>query len=131
MLEIENTPRTVENIRSTSLAMRKLTALSTVETDPFLIAFCFGLLTVNFAPLWSDACAVLKAVADRSGAKLWEKAFADLNVEDNEEDNRSDSKSMKPNLAGLADGIWDNHQLEVTIRRQSLRNKVPSPLFSR
>jgi hypothetical protein len=130
MLDIENTPRTVENIRSTSLAMRKLTALSTVETDPFLIAFCFGLLTINFAPLWADACAVLKAVADRSGAKLWEKAFADLNVEDTEEANSSDSKSVRWNLEELVNGIWEEQQLELTTRRELLHEKVRIQLVS-
>src|SRR5271155_5441124 len=43
MLNIETTPRTVENIRSTSLAMRKLPALSSSEQDEKLITFCFGL----------------------------------------------------------------------------------------
>jgi hypothetical protein len=100
-----------------------------VETDPFLIAFCFGLLTINFAPLWGDACAILKAVADRSGAKLWEKAFADLNAEDNEEVNNSDSKSAKPNLEALANGIWEDYQLELATRRESFHDKVPIPLL--
>jgi len=130
MLEIDNTPRTVENIRSTSLAMRKLASLSTAETDPFLIAFCFGLLTINFSPLWGDACAVLKAVANRSGPKLWDKAFADLNVEENDEVDINVSKGGKQSAEDLANAIWEDHQLEMATRRESLRDKVPLPTIS-
>jgi hypothetical protein len=124
MLEIENTARTVDKIRDTSLTMRKLPALSTVETDAFLIAFCFGLLTINFAPLWNDACAVLKTVADRSGAKLWERAFSDLNSEDGRQVDATPSKGDKPTIMELTSTVWEENQLDLEFRREALHKKV-------
>jgi hypothetical protein len=125
MLNIENTPRTVENIRSTSLAMRRLSTLSTSEHDEILIPFCFGLLTVNFAPLWNDACAALKVVAGRSGAKVWELAFSHLSNEMNEESEDAE----KPETTALGyesftEKVWDESQQNSTTRLQHLYNTV-------
>ena len=126
MLAIETTPRTVDNIRSTSLAMRKLPAISSSEHDGMLIAFCFGLLTINFAPLWSDACAVLKAISDRSGQKIWERAFTQLTLEDiHEKDESSEtSKPGNPKSESLPERVWNENQLDYSARLQQLYDSV-------
>jgi hypothetical protein len=130
MLNIETAPRTVENIRSTSLAMRKLPALSSSEQDEMLIAFCFGLLTINFAPLWNDACAVLKLISERSGAKIWERAFAQLTsegIEDKEDEFKGsepeDAKSESP-----LDKVWNESQLNYDTRLWHLYDMVFLPI---
>ena len=110
MLEIETTPRTVENVRSTSLAMRKLPMLSSVEYDTMLAHFCFGLLTINFAPLWNDACSVLKVISDRSGEIVWKLAFERLNIESNGE-MTSTRDLQRPNsetVENFTDKLWQS-----------------------
>ena len=126
MLAIENTPRTVENIRSTSLAMRKLSTMSSSEYDEILIAFCFGLLTVNFAPLWSDACAALKVVSGRSGVKVWELTFSHLTSENNEESEDIINKGApSDDTAELpSDQIWRESELDFPSRLQRLYDTV-------
>src|SRR5271170_3389003 len=118
MLNIETTPRTVENIRSTSLAMRKLPALSSSEHDEILVAFCFGLLTINFAPLWNDACAVLKVISERSGGKIWEKAFAQLTLEgiEDKEDAPKESEAEDAKSESPLDIVWNENQLGYDTR---------------
>lgn len=129
MLNIENTSHTVENIRSTSLAMRKLSTMCSSENDDLLIAFCFGLLTANFAPLWSDACNALKVVAERSGAKVWGMAFSYLASEINEESENVE-KQVTPNLKyeAFAEKVWSEGQLDLYSRLQSLYDTVLLPL---
>jgi hypothetical protein len=129
MLNVENTPRTVENIRSTSVAMRKLPVLSTVEHDEMLIAFCFGLLSVSFATFWKDACNVLKAIVDRSGSKIWEFAFSRLASEElfSNVALKDDAVLPSPETSQplqLADDLWSNSQSEPTPRLESLYDKV-------
>ena len=89
-----------------------------------MIAFCFGLLTVNFAPLWSDASGVLKIIGDRSGAKLWEKAFSDLNLEDSGEIDVGPSKIDKSNTLALSNTIWEGNQVDLKSRTEGLHDKV-------
>jgi len=89
-----------------------------------MIAFCFGLLTVNFAPLWSDASGVLKIIGDRSGAKLWEKAFSDLNLEDSGEIDVGPSKIDKSNTLALSNTIWQGHQVDLKAQMEGLHDKV-------
>jgi U3 small nucleolar RNA-associated protein 20 len=115
LLEIENTPRTVENIRSTSVAMRRLPLLFSKDHDVMLIAFCFGLLTVNFAPLWNDACSVLKAIVERSGAAIWEAAFSRLTKEEtstntNDESGTEEPADVSPVSGSPTDELWNNCQ---------------------
>lgn len=128
MLDIETTARTVENIRSTSLAMRKLPILSSVEHDEILINFCFGLLTINFAPLWSDACSVLRVLAERSGAKVWELVFAPLNRDSDNECTTTQipthEKSNSSSVQSFADNLWDAAQQDSNISLQLLYDKV-------
>jgi hypothetical protein len=126
MLNIEITPRTVENIRSTSLAMRKLPALSSEEEDEMLIAFCFGLLTINFAPLWNDACAVLNVISERSGGKIWGKAFAQLTLEGVQE-NEDELKGSEPEDAkseNPLDKVWNESQLDYDTRLWHIHDTV-------
>jgi hypothetical protein len=126
MLNIEITPRTVENIRSTSLAMRKLPALSSSEQDEMLIAFCFGLLTINFAPLWNDACAVLNVISERSGGKIWGKAFAQLTLEGVQE-NEDELKGSEPEDAkseNPLDKVWNESQLDYDTRLWHIHDTV-------
>jgi hypothetical protein len=127
MLNIETTPRTVENTRSTSLAMRKLPLMSSPDYDDMLITFCFGLLTINFAPLWNDACAALKAVADRSGAKVWEMAFSQLS---SEKDDISEHETQSATAASKSsqDDIWSLGQLDLPAQLQRLYEMVISNL---
>jgi len=130
MLSIENTSRTVENIRSTSLAMRKLAAISSEEHDDMLVSFCFGLLTVNFAPLWNDACAVLKTICDRSGAKIWDLAFSRLTTDEDGSEEVSDNvKDGKANNEIYADQIWNESQQDLTTRVQRLYDEVQCHLL--
>jgi len=131
MLNIETTPRSVENIRSTSLAMRKLPALSSSEQDEMLIQFCFGLLTINFTPLWKDACAVLKLISERSGGKIWEKAFDRLTAGDIEGDEEHDaSKPEDSKSEKLIDKVWTESQLDDDTQLQQLYEKVAYPKLS-
>lgn len=125
MLNIETTSRAVENIRSTSLAMRKLPALSSSEHDEMLVAFCFGLLTINFTPLWNDACAVLKIISERSGGKIWEKAFAQLTDEAIGNDGEGDtSKTEDVKSQRALDKVWNESQLDNDTRLQNLYKTV-------
>ena len=127
MLAIENTPRTVENIRSISLAMRRLSTLSSSEHDEILIAFCFGLLTVNFAPLWSDACAALKVVSGRSGLHVWELAFFHLTSENNEEsENITEKGASDVTSKSASDQIWGESELNFPSRLERLYDTVLS-----
>lgn len=131
LLEIENTPRTVENIRSTSVAMRRLPLLFPKEKDEVLISFCFGLLSVNFAPLWNDSCSVLKSVAERSGAKLWAAAFSrltGLEASESVDDNKEVAAETLPSasLNARSHKVWTDGQLDVIRRLQSLYEKVLS-----
>jgi hypothetical protein len=121
MLAIENTPRTVENIRSISLAMRRLSTLSSSEYDKILIAFCFGLLTVNFAPLWSDACTALKVISGRSGMQVWELAYFNLTSENNEESESITEKGVSDVTSESAsDQIWGEGELDFPSRLERL-----------
>jgi hypothetical protein len=121
MLEIETTPRRVENIRSTSIAMRKLPILSSAEYDDLVISFSFGLLTVQFAASWSDAWATLKIISERSGAKVWETAFARLRLEGEENVaspvTADHQREVKFSIADFADELW-------TVSAESLRGRL-------
>jgi hypothetical protein len=131
MLNIELTPRTVENVRSTSLAMRKLPALSSSEQDEMLIAFCFGLLTINFAPLWNDACAVLKVISERSGGKIWERAFAQLTLEgiQEKEDEPKGSEPEDTKSESPLDKVWNESQLDYDTRLWHIHDTVFLSIF--
>lgn len=129
MLGIETATRTVENIRSTSVAMRKLPLLSTVEHDGMLVAFCFGLLSVNFAPLWTDVANVLKAIVDRSGSKIWEFAFSRLTGEDALATGANLNAAAQPmpqksHPLSFADELWSNSQLGPSAGLNLLYAKV-------
>ena len=129
LVEIENTPRTVDNIRSTSVAMRRLPLLFSKEHDLMLITFCFGLLTVNFAPLWNDVCSVLKAIVERSGAAIWEVAFSRLTHEEasstthdhNGTEEQTDDSAVSESAM---DELWNNCQGDSYYRLQSLYARV-------
>ena len=121
MLNIENAPRTVENIRSTSLAIRQLSTMCSAEQDNMFIAFCFGLLTVNFAPLWNEACAALKVVAGRSGVEVWEMAFPPLVSEKNEESEDVEKNELaKLDNEMFAEKIWNEGQQDFIISSSEL-----------
>jgi hypothetical protein len=129
LLAIENTPRTVENIRSMSVAMRRLPLLFSKEKDEMLITYCFGLLTVNFAPLWNDACTVLKAVAERSGAKVWTAAFLRLVAPEAsgiiKDELETEVQPTPPAGQESAIGkVWSDCQLDASRRLQSLYENV-------
>lgn len=128
LLEIENTPRTVDNIRSTSVAMRRLPLLFSKEHDVMLITFCFGLLTVNFAPLWNDACSVLKAIVERSGASIWEAAFSRLTHEEasstHDDNGIEEQTDVSAVSVSATDELWNNCQGDSYYRLQSLYAKV-------
>ena len=124
MLSIETTPRTIENIRSTSLSMRRLPRLSSKEHDEILVPFCFGMLTVNFAPLWADAYNVLKAISERSSARIWEIAFSHLFSTDSGLTTEPEWSEAK--LRPLSDQIWNDAQLERNVRLQCLEDRVCS-----
>jgi U3 small nucleolar RNA-associated protein 20 len=140
MLSIETTPRTVENVRSTSIAMRKLPQLSSPENDEMLVHFCFGSLTVNFAPLWNDACSVLKAVSDRSGSVVWRIALAGLRSEKADpavlvDKTLQSTVEETENIRVLADRIWRavEQNLDETLEfllEQSLARSKPDGTLS-
>jgi hypothetical protein len=114
--------------------MRKLPVLSTVEHDEMLIAFCFGLLSVSFAPLWKDACNVLKAIVDRSGSKIWEFAFSRLTGDTSFSNAASEDDAVQPTPETsqplqLADALWNNSQLEPNTGLESLYDKVIRLLY--
>ena len=99
-----------------------------------LIAFCFGLLSVSFAPLWKDACNVLKAIVDRSGSKIWEFAFSRLTGEKSFsnaalEDDAVQSAPETSQPLQLADDLWNNSQLEPNTGVESLYDKVIRLLY--
>jgi hypothetical protein len=122
-------PCTVENIRSTSVAMRRLPLIFSKDKDEMLITYCFGLLTVNFAPLWNDACSVLKAVAERSGAKVWAAAFSRLVGADASEavDELETTQPTSPSVSESAiSKVWNVCQLDAGNRLQSLYENVYS-----
>lgn len=96
--------------------------MSSADHDEILIAFCFGLLTVNFAPLWSDACATLKAVSGRSGLKLWELTFSNLTSENSENSGDIIEKCEASDVAAesVSDQIWSESELDFPSRLQRL-----------
>jgi U3 small nucleolar RNA-associated protein 20 len=68
-LSIEETPLSLESIRHVSMQMRRLTTMYTEfsqSKDSWVLtairAYSFGLLRVNFAPLWSDVCSMLQQI---------------------------------------------------------------------
>jgi hypothetical protein len=125
MMEIENTTRSVEKIRSTSLAMRKLPLSCPPGQETALIAFCFGLLSVNFAPLWTDACSVLKTLSEHSAAKVWEMAFERLTEKEGNDQDIANHKEIDTVKAEVPlDQVWDDCQLDSTSRLQLLFDKV-------
>ena len=71
-LLVEEQTLTLETARSASMHIRKLaTSLNPAATDPLLVRvvvqYCYGLLTVRFAPLWDDAVATLVEIASWNG----------------------------------------------------------------
>jgi hypothetical protein len=99
-----------------------------------LIAFSFGLLSVSFAPLWKDACNVLKAIVDRSGPKIWEFAFSRLTGETSFSNAASEDDAVQPTPETsqplqLADALWNNSQLEPNTGLESLYDKVVRLLY--
>jgi hypothetical protein len=133
LLEIENTPRNVENIRSTSLAMRKLPVTCPSGLEDMLVAFCFGLLTVNFAPLWTDASGILKAISEHSGVTVWEMAFRRLieNEEDTiDQDDTANHKESGVAIEDHADKIWNENHLSSPACLSLLLAKVLSSWYT-
>ncbi|KAI9808919.1 MAG: U3 snoRNP protein [Pycnora praestabilis] len=66
---IEDTTLTLQSARSVSMHVRKLaTSYASAASHPWLKesipAFCYGLLTVNFAQLWDDATSALKVMSE-------------------------------------------------------------------
>ena len=91
-----------------------------------LIAFCFGVLTINFAPLWNDACAVLKVISERSGGKIWEKAFTQLTLEgiQGKEDEPKGSEPEDAKSEGPLDKMWNESQLDHDTRLWHIHDTV-------
>ena len=126
MLNIEATSCTVENIRSMSMAIRRLPLLSSLEHDEMMIAFCLGLLTINFSPIWPEACGVLKAVADRSGAKIWKTIFPQVISDQNftPEGISARHETKEHSVEQFVDTLWSESQLEFNDRLQHLYDSV-------
>jgi hypothetical protein len=105
--------------------MRRLSTTCSPEDDEIFIAFCFGLLTVNFSPLWSDVCAALKVIAGRSGAKVWEMAFSNLSLEENEQlDEAEKVETPKLNYEDFVKKLENEAQQDAASRLQNLHDKV-------
>ena len=129
MLKIEDTPLTVENIRSISLLMRRLIALCSAERDSALVNFCFGLLTVNFAPLWNDVYGVFKSISQRSGNKIWDMAFSRLVDHHGSATGPAEISSRDLLTDPLSvDSIWNESVLDSKARLGRFYETVLSPL---
>jgi len=113
--------------------MRRLPILSTDKHDDLVIAFCFGLLTVQFAAAWNDACSTLKVISDRSGAKVWEMAFARLKMDDEGAKpsavTADHQRPEKFSITNFADEIWGIAGQDLTFRLRSLCDAVFSFRF--
>jgi hypothetical protein len=77
LLVIEAMKNDVSNIRSKSMAMKRLEQLFSIGgldgiyEDAIIRAF-LGYLTIQFTPLWQSSCQMLSAMASSSSKKFWE-----------------------------------------------------------
>lgn len=111
--------------------MRKLPVICPSGLEEMLVAFCFGLLTVNFAPLWTDATGVLKVISERSGATVWEMAFRRLIENEEDASDQDDAGNHKESGAATtedhAEKIWIENHLSSHARLSLLFAKVRRP----
>ena len=80
MLEIEETPLSLQHTRTVAMHLRKLAQEYNLLEDKGVLtdavpAFMFGMLTVKLAPIWDDAVESLKQVSE---SKVGEQAVAAL-----------------------------------------------------
>ncbi|KAL7274098.1 U3 snoRNP protein [Rhizina undulata] len=83
---IEETPLTIQNARTIAMYVRKLGAEHAhVKDDPWqknvVAYYCFGLLTVNFSPVWDDAIKALQTVVETNEEKVAALAFNWLEIQ--------------------------------------------------
>lgn len=83
MIEIEQIPLSLENTRTISMLLRKLSQEYNALEDRGWIAhgvpaFLFGMLTVKLSPVWDDAVASLKHIAE---TKTGEVAIAEIGLQ--------------------------------------------------
>lgn len=88
---IEDTPLTIVNARNVTMYVRRLgSEYAAVEEGSWerriVPYYCFGLLTVHFAPAWEDAAAALAKVAEVEEELVAELAFEWLQLQSLESD---------------------------------------------
>lgn len=89
MVAMEEVPVNIQEYRDKVLQLKKLGVLVDSERVPefYLEAICriaFGLLTVNFQPLWAEAIAILEKVAKVAPKLYWQCIYSEVQKFDDE-----------------------------------------------
>lgn len=98
---IENTPLTIVNARNVAMYVRRLgSEYAGVEKGSWerrvVPYYCFGLLTVHFAPAWDDAAAALLKVAESEEEMVAGLAFGWLQLQSSEGDGAEPTGTTAP-----------------------------------
>jgi len=101
MLTAEEVPVNLQDYRDKVLQLRKLNVLFGSERVPefYFEAICrtaFGLLTVNFQPLWAEGTSILETAAKVSPKLYWVQTFNEIQKFDNQENLIQDGFAQSP-----------------------------------
>ncbi|KAH8153790.1 uncharacterized protein LAJ45_01557 [Morchella importuna] len=104
---IEDTPLAINNARTISMYIRRLgIEYPSVSKDSWerriVPYYCFGLLTLNFAPAWDDSALVLAKVAEVEEELVAQLAFSWLSLKSEGEDVKSE--------APVASNPWTSYE---------------------
>lgn len=104
---IEDTPLTMNNARTISMYIRRLgIEYSSVSKDSWerriVPCYCFGLLTIHFAPAWDDSALALAKIAQIEEELVAELAFSWLSM-------RNEGEDTKPE-APAAPNPWTSYE---------------------
>jgi U3 small nucleolar RNA-associated protein 20 len=104
---IEDTPLAINNARTISMYIRRLgIEYPSVPKDSWarriVPYYCFGLLTLHFAPAWDDSALVLAKVAEIEEELVAQLAFSWLSL-------KSEGEDTKPE-AHVASNPWTSYE---------------------
>jgi U3 small nucleolar RNA-associated protein 20 len=81
MLMVENTPLSLDTVRSIQMHIRQLATMYKSHTSDSalsrsVVAFCFGMMTVKLAPVWKDANDALSQISETNAGEEIVAQFA-------------------------------------------------------